>query len=155
MLNPHLLTAIAGTLLSQLKTCRPPAVTVGIYTTSKDGDRFAYTVINIDTTTTIIGFGGAFTDAAAINVYKLSSKLQQTVLDQYFSKTGLQYTLGRVPIGSTDFSNGIYSYNDVVDDFEIKHFSVNVDKFSSSHKIELIQRALNTTSHEMKLYASS
>ncbi|ETP49372.1 hypothetical protein F442_05064, partial [Phytophthora nicotianae P10297] len=104
---------------------------------------------------TMIGFGGTFTDAAAINVYKLSSKLQQMVLDQYFSDTGLQYTLGRVPIGSMDFSTGVYSYNDVVDDFEMKHFSINVDKSSASHKIELIQRALNTTSRDIKLFASS
>ncbi|ETI51717.1 hypothetical protein L915_04861 [Phytophthora nicotianae] len=143
---------------------------VGVYTTSKAGDRFAYKVANVDSTTvssptysidvstqyqTMIGFGGAFTDAAAINVYKLSSKLQQMVLDQYFSDTGLQYTLGRVPIGSTDFSTSIYSYNDVVDDFEMEHFSINVDKSSSSHKIELIQRALNTTSRDIKLFASS
>ncbi|KAG6602768.1 putative glycoside hydrolase family 30 protein beta-glucosidase/xylosidase [Phytophthora cinnamomi] len=94
----------------------------------------------------MIGFGGAFTDAAAINVYKLSSTLQQMVLDQYFSETGLQYNLGRVPIGSTDFSTSVYSYNDVVDDFEMEHFSIAVDKSSSSHKIDLIQRALKASS---------
>ncbi|EGZ17873.1 putative glycoside hydrolase family 30 protein [Phytophthora sojae] len=129
--------------------------------TSKVGDRFAYKVVNVDSTAvssptysidvskqyqTMIGFGGAFTDAAAINVYKLSSTLQQMVLDQYFSETGLQYTLGRVPIGYTDFSTSIYSYNDVVDDFEMEHFSIAVDKSPSSHKIDLIQRALNTSS---------
>ncbi|GMF35790.1 unnamed protein product [Phytophthora lilii] len=143
---------------------------VGVYTTSKAGDRFTYKVVNADSTAarsptysidvstqyqTMIGFGGAFTDAAAINVYKLSSTLQQMVLDQYFSETGLQYTLGRVPIGSTDFSTSIYSYNDVVDDFAMEHFSINVDKSSSSHKIDLIQRALNTSSRDIKMFASS
>ncbi|EGZ17886.1 putative glycoside hydrolase family 30 protein beta-glucosidase/xylosidase [Phytophthora sojae] len=143
---------------------------VGVYATSKAGGRFAYKVVNVDSTAvssptysidvstqyqTMIGFGGAITDAAAINVYKLSSALQQMVLDQYFSETGLQYTLGRVPIGSTDFSTSIYSYNDVVDDFEMEHFSIAVDKSSSSHKIDLIQRALNTSSRDVKLFASS
>ncbi|KAG6602764.1 putative glucosylceramidase 3 [Phytophthora cinnamomi] len=143
---------------------------VGVYTTSKAGDRFAYKVVSVDSTAvssptysidvstqyqTMIGFGGAFTDAAAINVYKLSSTLQQMVLDQYFSETGLQYNLGRVPIGSTDFSTSVYSYNDVVDDFEMEHFSIAVDKSSSSHKIDLIQRALKASSRDVKLFASS
>lgn len=143
---------------------------VGVYTTAKDGQRLTYTVANIDESPkdnptysievetqhqTMIGFGGGFTDSAAINVYKLSSKLQQLVLEQYFSDTGLEYTLGRIPIGSSDFSTSEYSYNDVVDDFEMKHFSIDVDKVPNSHKIEMIQRALNMTSREIKMFASS
>ncbi|TYZ67238.1 hypothetical protein PybrP1_011846 [[Pythium] brassicae (nom. inval.)] len=48
----------------------------------------------------IIGFGGALTDATAINV--------------------------------------IYSYNAVVDDFEMKYFSIDVDKTSTSNKLAFI-----------------
>lgn len=143
---------------------------VGVYTTSQDGDRLSYEEIvidadpvssptfSIDVSTqyqTIIGFGGAFTDAAAINIYKLSPNLQQTLLDQYFSETGLQYTLGRVPIGSNDFSTSIYSYNDVKDDFKMKHFSIDVDKAPISNKLKLIQRVLKSTSRDIKLFASS
>ncbi|POM64629.1 Putative Glycosyl hydrolase family 30 glucosylceramidase, partial [Phytophthora palmivora] len=130
---------------------------VGVYTSSKDGDRFAYKVVNVDATAasnptytidvstqyqTMIGFGGSFTDAAAINVYKLSSTLQQMVLDQYYSNKGLQYSLGRVTIGSTDFSTSIYSYNDNDGDLAQQKFSIDVDR--KSNKIDLIQRALKT-----------
>ncbi|KAG7383185.1 hypothetical protein PHYBOEH_010026 [Phytophthora boehmeriae] len=143
---------------------------VGVYTTSKAGDRFVYKVVNVDSTAvsnptysidvstqyqTMIGFGGSFTDAAAINVYKLSSTLQQMVLDQYFSDKGLQYSLGRVPIASTDFSTSIYSYNDVEGDLAMEHFSIDVDKSPKSNKIDLIQRSLKTSSNDMKMYASS
>ncbi|GMF12908.1 unnamed protein product [Phytophthora lilii] len=141
---------------------------VGVYTSSKGGDRFAYKVVNVDSTAasnptytidvstqyqTMIGFGGSFTDAAAINVYKLSSTLQQMVLDQYYSDKGLQYSLGRVTIGSTNFSTSIYSYNDNPGDLAQEKFSIDVDR--KSNKIDLIQRALRTSSRDVKLFASS
>ncbi|TYZ63073.1 hypothetical protein PybrP1_001962, partial [[Pythium] brassicae (nom. inval.)] len=87
--------------------------------------------ITIDATTKyqkIIGFGGAFTDATAINLYKMPPDLQQKILDAYYSEEGIQYTTARIPIASTDFSESVYSYNPVVDDFEMKHFSIDVDK---------------------------
>ncbi|KAF4140460.1 Glycosyl hydrolase family 30 TIM-barrel domain, partial [Phytophthora infestans] len=134
---------------------------VGVYTSSNAGDRFAYKVVNVDATAasnptftvdvstqyqTMVGFGGSFTDAAAINVYKLSSTLQQMVLDQYYSEKGLQYSLGRVTSGSTDFSTSIYSYNDNPGDLAQAKFSIDVDR--KSNKIDLIQRALRTSTRD-------
>lgn len=144
----------------------------GIYQTSKAGDRLAYTTVPIesgedadadlviDTTVRyqkIIGFGGAFTDAAAINVYQMDSDVQQRIVDAYFSETGLQYTIGRIPIASTDFSESIYSYNPVVDDFEMKHFSIDVDRAPNSNKLNFIKRAIQTTQaaqRDLTLFAS-
>ena len=37
---------------------------------------------------TIIGFGGAFTDAAGINIAKLSSGAQQNLISSYFGPEG-------------------------------------------------------------------
>lgn len=146
---------------------------VGVFQTSKAGDRLAYSTLEIDgtsddtadltinSTTTyqeIIGFGGAFTDAAAINVYSMDSDVQQLIVDTYFSDTGLQYSLGRIPIASTDFSEYVYSYNPSVDDFAMTNFSIDVDKDPLSNKLSLIQRALNTTSaasRNLTLFASS
>jgi len=141
---------------------------VGVYSSTKAGDRFAYTVSKVDSTAvssptysidistqyqTMIGFGGAFTDAATINFNLLTSALQELVLKQYFSETGLQYNLGRVPIASTDFSTSIYSYNDHSGDLAMDKFSIAVDK--TSGKISLIQRALAMSSRDVKLFASS
>ncbi|KAH7484858.1 hypothetical protein KRP22_006024 [Phytophthora ramorum] len=152
------------------KYLRLTAGQVGVYTTSQAGARLDYKqrevdaspvsspTFSVDVSTqyqTIIGFGAAFTDSAAINVYKLSSKLQQILLDQYFSEKGLQYNLGRVSIGSNDFSTSVYSYNDVEGDLAMENFSIDVDKAPNSHKIELIQRVLNMTSRDIKLFASS
>ncbi|EEY67014.1 glucosylceramidase, putative [Phytophthora infestans T30-4] len=146
---------------------------VGLFQTSKAGDRLAYSALLIDkssddaadliidsktTYQKIIGFGGAITDAAAINVYLMESNVQQLIIDAYFSDTGLQYSLGRIPIASTDFSEYVSSYNPSVDDFEMANFSIDVDKEPLSNKLSLIQRALNETSaggRNLTLFASS
>ncbi|KAG7376291.1 hypothetical protein PHYPSEUDO_013793 [Phytophthora pseudosyringae] len=146
---------------------------VGLFQTSKAGNRLAYSTLEIDDASDdtadlsidsaakyqeIIGFGGAFTDAAAINIYLMDSDVQRLIVDAYFSDTGLQYSLGRIPIASTDFSEYVYSYNPSVDDFEMSNFSIDVDKEPLSNKLSLIQRALNETSaasRNLTLFASS
>ncbi len=37
---------------------------------------------------------------------------------------GIQYTIGRVPMASCDFSMREYSYNDVEGDFNMSHFAL-------------------------------
>ncbi|POM61800.1 Glycosyl hydrolase family 30 protein [Phytophthora palmivora] len=150
-----------------------PSSQVGLFQTSKAGDRLAYSTLEIGNTSDdtadliidsastyqeIIGFGGAFTDSTAINVYLMDTDVQQLILEAYFSDTGLQYSLGRIPIASTDFSEYVYSYNPSVDDFEMANFSIDVDKEPLSNKLSLIQRALNETSQasrNLTLFASS
>jgi len=59
----------------------------------------------------IIGFGGAFTEAACYTLNKLSTKNKVKVLKAYFDQeNGLGYNLGRVAINSCDFSLDNYTY---------------------------------------------
>ena len=55
------------------------------------------------------GFGGAFTEAAAVCWKGLPPKRQQAFLDAYFGTGGLGYTLGRVHMGSCDFALDNYA----------------------------------------------
>lgn len=55
------------------------------------------------------GFGGAFTEASAVCWKGLSPQRRQAFLDAYFGSGGLGYTLGRVHMGSCDFSLGNYA----------------------------------------------
>jgi glucosylceramidase len=125
------------------------------WTTSKDGKRFFQSEYiwtldkkpfrRVDPNITyqfIIGFGGAFTDAAAINLHSLQKDLQDNLLDSYFGPSGSEYSLGRVPISSTDFSTSVYSYNDNPGDFEHLNFSIAIDM---DKKIPMIKRALSRT----------
>ncbi len=59
----------------------------------------------------IIGFGGAFTEAAAYTFSRLKPALQNDILKRYFDPMeGLGYTIGRVHINSCDFSLENYTY---------------------------------------------
>ncbi|XP_019851801.1 PREDICTED: putative glucosylceramidase 3 [Amphimedon queenslandica] len=77
---------------------------------------------------TIVGFGGAFTDSASYVFSKLNSTHQAAILNMYFSEDGLRYNMGRLPIGSCDFSYNHYTYDEVRDDENLTHFTIEHDK---------------------------
>jgi len=85
----------------------------------------------------IIGFGGAFTQSAGIAYNSLKSDKQQELLDNYFSLDGLNYSIGRLPVGSCDFSDCSYSYSNKKD---LSDFSIQKDK---EYIFPLLQSALN------------
>ncbi len=70
----------------------------------------------------LIGFGGAFTESTCYSLNTVNKTLYNKILDEYFSKDGLNYNLCRLPIGSSDFSLNSYSYSYKKDlsDFSIK-----------------------------------
>jgi glucosylceramidase len=88
---------------------------------------------------TMLGIGGALTDAAAETFAKLPPAKQAELLDAYFDeKKGIGYTLGRTNIHSCDFSSGSYTY--VEDgDTELTSFSVDHDR---RFRIPFIKRAI-------------
>lgn len=56
------------------------------------------------------GFGGAITDSVAFNYSLLNEKQKKELIENVFSKEGLNYSLIRLPIGSCDFSTSMYDY---------------------------------------------
>jgi glucosylceramidase len=67
----------------------------------------------------VIGFGGAFTEASAVNFFKLPVPQREKFLEAYFGESGIGYSVGRISIGSCDFSLGSYSFDDVEGDYEV------------------------------------
>src|SRR6185369_8078509 len=60
---------------------------------------------------TILGVGGALTDASAETFAKLPQPKQQEFLNAYYNRdSGIGYTLARTNIHSCDFSSGSYTY---------------------------------------------
>ncbi|KAF1755500.1 hypothetical protein GCK72_011950 [Caenorhabditis remanei] len=100
----------------------------------------------------IFGFGGAFTDSAGDQLAAVSEKLQDQILNSYFGENGLEYNVGRVPMASCDFSTHEYSYDDVKDDFELKHFALADEDLKL--KIPFIQKAMEKTKGKLQLFAS-
>ena len=100
---------------------------------------------------TMLGIGGALTDASAETFYKLPKNRQKEFLAAYYDKEkGIGYTLARTSIQSCDFSSGIYSY--VKDgDKELKTFDISHDK---KYRIPFIKEAMATAGGKLTLYAS-
>jgi glucosylceramidase len=88
---------------------------------------------------TIKGFGGAFTEAAGYVFSRLPELKQAELLDAYFGKHGLHYTLGRASIDSCDFSLGNYSAVTDPGDRELATFSLKRDE---QYVLPLIKRAM-------------
>mmetsp|Transcript_48365 Transcript_48365/g.121754 ORF Transcript_48365/g.121754 Transcript_48365/m.121754 type:complete len:509 (-) Transcript_48365:197-1723(-) len=140
-----------------------------LYQTSKgNGDLLAKSVIELKSNPTrssaayvlstskkfqtILGFGGAFTEAAALTISKLPEGLQEEIVQAYFGPQGHQYSLGRVPIASCDFSTSSYSYDDVPGDLNLTRFGLN--KVDTDLIIPLIKRAMNTSRQDIRIFAS-
>nr|XP_054756326.1 lysosomal acid glucosylceramidase-like [Lytechinus pictus] len=111
------------------------------------------TIDRSDKYQTILGFGGSFTDAAALNLYNLSSGMQDTLLRAYFSTDGIEYTFGRVPIASCDFSTREYSYAEIPEDFNLDYFQLAPE--DTDFKIPMIKRASAMSYRPIKLIGSA
>jgi glucosylceramidase len=100
---------------------------------------------------TILGIGGALTDASAETFAKLPPPKQREILDAYFDPTkGIGYTLGRTHIHSCDFSSASYTYVDD-GDAALKSFSVQHDK---QFRIPFTKQAIATAGGRLRLFAS-
>ena len=55
----------------------------------------------------VLGFGGAITDAVAHVFNLMPAALQEEATEALWGATGQRYSVGRITIGSTDFSTGV------------------------------------------------
>jgi glucosylceramidase len=100
---------------------------------------------------TVMGIGGAITDASAETFAKIPKDKQQEILDAYFDvNKGIGYTLARTTIHSSDFSSGSYTYIKEGDK-ELKTFSVDHDK---KYRIPFIKKAIAAAGGKLTMYAS-
>lgn len=101
---------------------------------------------------TLIGIGGALTDAAAETFYKLPENKQKEILRAYFDvENGIGYSLGRVPINSCDFSSQSYVY---VKDHDTGLASFNVEP-DRAYRLPFIKAALaEAGANPVTLFAS-
>ena len=77
---------------------------------------------------TIDGFGGAFTEAAAVSLDKVSPGNREKIMKMYFDKEdGIGYNYCRTHINSCDFSVGNWTYVEEGDK-DLSTFSIDHDK---------------------------
>jgi glucosylceramidase len=100
---------------------------------------------------TILGIGGALTDAAAETFAKLPEAKQREILNSYFDENkGIGYTLARTNIHSCDFSSDSYTYVNEGDK-ELQSFSVGHDK---KFRIPFIKDAMATARGKLTIFGS-
>jgi len=99
----------------------------------------------------LLGIGGAITDASAEVFATLPEARQAELLRAYYDpQEGIGYTLARTTIHSSDFSSASYTY--VADgDQELETFSIEHDQ---AFRIPLLKRAIAAAGGELLLYAS-
>lgn len=100
---------------------------------------------------TVMGIGGAITDASAETFAKIPKEKQQEILTAYFdANKGIGYTLARTTIHSSDFASGSYTYIKEGDK-DLKTFSIDHDR---KFRIPLIKKAIAAAGGKLTLYAS-
>lgn len=77
----------------------------------------------------ILGFGGAFTDASCYLFSRMPAAQRRPLLEELLGRGGLNLSVGRTCIGSSDYSRTAYSYDDsATPDPELQHFSIDHDR---------------------------
>ena len=99
----------------------------------------------------VVGIGGALTDASAETFYKLPQDVRQKILTAYYDpQNGIGYSLGRSHINSCDFSSESYTY--------VKEGDKSLDSFDISHdlkyRIPFIKAAIAKAGGNFTLYVS-
>ncbi|VDD89654.1 unnamed protein product [Enterobius vermicularis] len=117
-----------------------------VYTTSRSGRRLQRR------TDVFVDEEKLKEDSAGINFKSLPPDALNNLLKSYYGQDGIQYSLGRIPIASCDFSTHEYSYDDTPGDFELKNFKL--AKEDIAFKIPFIRKALNLTNNDLRLFAS-
>jgi glucosylceramidase len=100
---------------------------------------------------TLLGIGGAITDASAETFAKMPKEKQQEILDAYFDpQKGIGYSLARTNIHSCDFSSGSYTYI-TEGDKELRSFTVAHDR---QFRIPFIKQAIARAGGKLLMFAS-
>lgn len=98
------------------------------------------------------GFGGAFTEAAAMTWQQLGPADRERVLRDYFDPAaGHGYTLCRLHMNSCDFARGHYAHVEVAGDVELAGFTIDRDREAL---LPFVQAALRVAGRPLKLLVS-
>lgn len=98
-------------------------------------------------------WGGCFNERGWHKLMQLTEEERNHILDLLFDPDepeGLHLTMARMPIASSDYAIDMYSFDEVEDDYELEHFSIERDK---EKLIPYIKAALERQPN-LKIWAS-
>lgn len=74
------------------------------------------------------GVGVAITGSSCYELNTMQPEKRRAFLEKIYGKDGLNLNVGRVSVGSSDYSAEVYTYDDVPGDVGLEHFSVERDQ---------------------------
>ncbi|WP_282135171.1 glycoside hydrolase family 30 protein [Seonamhaeicola maritimus] len=77
----------------------------------------------------IDGVGGAFNELGWDALTTLSKEASNEVFKALFSEDGCNFSMCRIPLGASDYALSYYSSNDVFEDFEMRDFNIDRDRY--------------------------
>jgi len=100
---------------------------------------------------TLLGIGGALTDASAETFFKMPVSKQKEFMKSYYNPIdGIGYTLARTSINSCDFSSDSYTYVED-NDISLKTFNLRHDL---KYRIPFIKKAIEEAGGKLILFVS-
>ena len=90
----------------------------------------------------IQGFGAALTESAGYALARMSREKQQKIVESYYGRDGIGYTLGRIHMDSCDFSISNYCAVEDGEDAAFRDFTLERDAKYVQPLIHMAQEAL-------------
>ncbi len=81
-----------------------------------------------DKTNGFLGFGVAITPSSCYELSQMESAARKELLEKIYTKKGIGLSVARLCVGSCDYSPEIYSYDEVENDIDLEHFSIEKDE---------------------------
>jgi len=99
----------------------------------------------------IDGFGGCFNELGWDALKIVTAEKQNEIINNLFnSETGCAFNYCRMPLGANDYSIDWYSYNETINDFGMKRFSIERDQKRLIPYIQLARKI----QPQLRLWAS-
>lgn len=76
---------------------------------------------------TMLGFGMALTDAACIMIRRLPEEEQKKLMHEVFSPAEMNFSVGRICVGASDYADEVYHFAPREDDMEMEAFDASHD----------------------------
>ncbi len=86
-------------------------------------------VVYDQTLQVIDGVGGTFNELGWDALQSLPAAKQQEVMEALFSAQGCNFSMARLPVGSSDYALSYYSSCDVAEDFVMRDFNIDRDRY--------------------------
>ncbi len=78
---------------------------------------------------TMDGFGGTFNELGWDAMQVLPQEKQDEIMAAFFSKEGANFSYARTPVAASDYALSYYSYCDVKEDFTMRDFTIDRDRY--------------------------